>query len=249
MSLPTSPTTPSATPGAAPGQDGPELDLLTWLELNLKPLLVGVAVVCVIVVGVIVVRHNREQAEIAVNTALLQLAPPTRGGDAATAPNPADLLKLAGENPDRPAAGRARFLAAGRLYAEGKYAEARAAFEQVEQEAPEGILASTAALGIAASLDAENKTNDAMAAYQRVITSFKDEPAAAHAKLAKARLHEAAGQFKEALAFYDELGRSQNSMVALQSAMMARSQLLSAHPELDQPVATTNAINVLAPAK
>jgi predicted negative regulator of RcsB-dependent stress response len=247
MSLPTSPTTPSAAPGPAPEQDGPQVDLLTWLELNRKPLLIGVAVVCVVVIGSMVVRHNRQQAEIAANTALLELTPPTRGADAATPPKAADLLKLADDNAGRAAAGRARFLAAGRLYAEGKHAEARAQFEQVEREAPEGFFASTSALGIAASLDAENKSAEAMASYQRVITAFKDEPAAAHAKLAKARLHEAAGQFKEALALYDEIGKGQSSMVALQSAMMARSQLLTAHPELDKPAVLTNAVNVLTP--
>lgn len=249
MSLPTSPTTPSATSGPLPEQDGPQVDLLTWLELNLKALLAGVAVVCVVVVGLMVARHNREQAEVAANTALLQLVPPTQGADAATAPKAADLLKLSEDNAGRSAAGRARFLAAGRLYAEGKYAEARTQFEQIERDAPEGLLAGTAALGVAASWDAENKTTDALAAYQRVITSFRDEPAAAHAKLAKARLHEGAGQLKEALALYDELGKSQTSMLALQSAMMARAQLLAAHPELDQPVMATNAVNILAPAK
>lgn len=244
MSLP---TTPTAAPGPAPEQDGPQVDLLTWLELNRKPLLVGLAVVCVVVVGTMIAKHNRQQAEIAASSALLQLVPPTSAGDAVTAPKAADLLKLAEDQSGYAAATRARFLAAGRLYTEGKYAEARAQFEQVEQAAPEGSLAAGAALGVAAAWDAENKTTEALAAYQRVITSFKDEPAAAHAKLNKARLHEAAGQFKEALGLYDELGRSQNSLFALQSAMMARAQLLTAHPELDKPVVATNAVNVLAP--
>lgn len=224
------------------------MDLLTWLELNRNSLLLGVSVVAIAVIGLMVVRNSQHEARVAANTRLLELAPPTRGADAATPVNPADLLKLADENSGQPAADRARFLAAGRLYAQGKYAEARAQFEAVERDAPEGLLASTAALGIAASLDAENKTNDAMAAYQRVITSFKDEPVAVHAKLSKARLHEAANQPKEALALYDELGKNQSSMFGLQSAMVARAQLLAAHPELDKPLVTTNAVNVVPPA-
>ncbi len=247
MSLPTSPTTPSAAPGPAPDQDGPQVDLLTWLELNRNPLLIGVAIVAIAVIATMVVRQRQRDAALDANTRLLELTPPIRGIDAATPPKPADLLKLADDNAGRPAAERARFLAAGRLYAEAKYAEARTQFEAVERDAPEGLLASTSALGIAATFDAENKTNEAMTAYQRVISSFKDEPAAVHAKLAKARLHEVANQPKEALAIYDELGRNQSSMFGMQSAMMARAQLLSAHPELDKPVVATNSVNVLAP--
>jgi predicted negative regulator of RcsB-dependent stress response len=224
------------------------VDLLTWLELNRNALVLGVAVVAIGVAALLVVRHRQQEAFLEANTRLLQLTPPTRGADAATPPKAADLLAFAAENTGRPAAERARFIAAGRLFAEGKYADARTQFEQIERDSPEGLLASTAALGIASSLDAENKTNEAMAAYQRVITAFKDEPAAVHAKLARARLYEAANQPKEALALYDELGKNQASMFGLQSAMMARAQLLTAHPELDQPLVTTNAVNVLSPA-
>jgi predicted negative regulator of RcsB-dependent stress response len=243
-------TTTPATPGpAVPHAAEPEFDLLTWLEINRKPLLIALSALAVGAVVLMVVRHQKRDAEVGADTALLALVPPKAPGDAATPPKAEDLLKLAETHSGTRAAERARLLAAGRLYADGKPAEARAQFEQFERDYPESVFAGTAALGVATALDAENKTNEALAAYQRVIGSFSTEPVAAQARLAKARLHESAGQFPQALAIYDELGRTASgSGMTMQLAAMARAQLLQAHPELDKPAVMTNAVNVAAPA-
>lgn len=242
MSSTTAPKTPNPAP--LPEEQGSDFDLLTWFELNRKPILVAVAALIVAGVTMMVVRTQRRAAHENASTELLALRPPTKPGDAATPPAAADLIRLAETHAGTSAAERARLLAAGRLFSEGKYAEARAQFDQLERDFPQTEFASIAALGIASSLDAENKTNEAITAYQRVIGAFATSPAATQAKLAKAGLHVAAGQAQQALAIYDDLMKSQTMSQALQEAAMARARLLAAHPELDKPLIATNAITI-----
>ncbi len=238
---------PSSFPTLPEGTSEPQFDLLTWLEVNKKLLAGAAAAVVVAVVATMFVRYQREQTEVAADRALLAV---TSSGTSEAAVPSAKYLEVAAAHSGTRAAERARILAAGRLFAEGKPADARAQFEKFAADFPDSPLAGTAALGIASALDAENKSTDAIAAYQRVIGTYGTESVASQARLAKARLHEAANQPELALALYDDITKSATAASAVQPAMAARAALLQKHPELDKPSTLTNSVKVApAPAK
>ncbi len=241
---------PSSFPTLPEGTSEPQFDLLTWLEVN-KQLLVGAAAAIVVaVIATMFVRYQHEQTEVAADRALLAV---TSSGTPEAAVSSAKFLEVAAAHSGTRAAERARMLAAGRLFTEGKPADARAQFEKFAADFPDSPLAGTAALGIASALDAENKATDAIAAYQRVIGTYGTESIASQARLSKARLHEAANQPELALALYDDITKSATattSSSALQPAMAARAALLQKHPELDKPSTLTNSVKITpAPTK
>lgn len=237
---------PSSFPTLPEGTSEPQFDLLTWLEVNKKLLAGAAAAVVVAVIATMFVRYQREQTEVAADRALLAV---TSSGTPEAAV-PSAKFEVAAAHSGTRAAERARILAAGRLFAEGKPADARAQFEKFATDFPDSPLAGTAALGIASALDAENKAADAIAAYQRVIGTYGTESVASQARLAKARLHEAANQPELALALYDDITKSATAASAVQPAMAARAALLQKHPELDKPSTLTNSVKVTpAPSK
>ena len=232
-------TTVTPSP-AAPEPSAPEFDFLTWFEVNKKILVAALAALVLAVITVMIVRWNRDHAEADASQALLVASTPATPEAALSSQA---LLQVAEAHRGTHAAERARLLAAGQLFSEGKYAEAQTQFERFNADFPENPLAATATLGIASALDAQGKTADAIAAYQRVIGSFAGDPAAVQAKFAKAGLHEANHQSAEALAIYDDLLRTAGS----QQVLLARGRLLQLHPELDKPA--TNAPVVPATPK
>jgi tetratricopeptide (TPR) repeat protein len=215
----------------APENAAPEFDLLTWFEVNKKIIAAAFAALVLAVITMMIVRYNRDRAEAEAGRALL--AATTLATPEAKLSSQA-LLLVADSHHGTHASEHARLLAAGQLFAEGKYAEAQAQFARFNTDYPDSLLAGTAALGIASVLDAQGKSAEAIAAYQRVIGSFGTESVAIQAKLAKAALHEAAQQSAEALALYDDLLRT----AASQPVMAARARLLQQHPELEKPMAT-----------
>lgn len=229
--------TPSPT---TPEKSEPEFDFLTWFEVNKKLLAATLAALVLAVITVMVVRWNRDREEAEASRALLAASTPATPEAKVSSQA---LLQLAEAHRGTHAAERARLLAAGHLFAEGKYAEAQTQFERFGADFPDSALAGTASLGVASALDAQNKTNEAIAAYQRVIGSFGTEAVAIQAKLAKAGLLEANRQSAEALALYDDLLRTAGS----QQVLLARARLLQLHPELDKPVTNTPAAKAIAP--
>jgi tetratricopeptide (TPR) repeat protein len=210
------------------------------VELHRTPLLVALAVLVLAVAGIYLWRHSREQREAHANAALLELhARPVGPGEAVKA---SDFLKVAEEHASTSAAVRARLLAAGTFFTEGRYSESLAEFEKILAKEGSGTLAAQAAYGVAASLDALGRLDEAIAKYQQVISSFPGESVAGQARLALAQIHESRDQPESALRFYDELLGARADGPFSQTARQRRAALLERHAEL----AGTNAAAVLA---
>ena len=211
------------------------LSVLTWLEENKKTLGIGIAVVSAVVVTLIVQKNLHASAEAEANQALLAtLSAASKTGG----PTAADLSKVASQHSGTAAAERSEFLAATKLFEDGKYAEAQKAFETFNQAHADSLLGGAATYGVASALDAQNKAADAVSAYARFISGFATDPLVPQARLSKALIHESQKQYSEAVALYDDVSKDTTSMAA-QEASTRKAALLQAHPELTPAV--TNA--------
>lgn len=220
-------------------QQGPGFDLVTWFEVNKRPVVWGLGLIVVSIAGTIIFKSRREAnleassgALLAVTTANKQSVPV------------AELDKVIQAHPGTAAAAQAGLLAGKELFQQGKYAEARARFDGVTAGAASDDVSAAAQFGLAACLDAEGKLAEAVTAYQRVA----DFPGGKHlsglARLTIGRIQESQGKLKEALGSYDAILRTPVSAAA-QEASQLRAALLRVHPELT-PVAT-NAPAAVAP--
>jgi tetratricopeptide (TPR) repeat protein len=214
----------------APENPGREFDFLTWFEVNKQILVTGLAVVVAAVIAGMIVNWRHGQGEASAGRALH--AATAAGG----AMNSQSLLQIAADHSGTRAAEHARLLAAGQLFAEGKYADAQTQFEKFSADFGGSPLLPTAELGVASSLDAQNKTAEAIAAYQRVIASYATDAVANQARVAKARLLEAANQPAQALALYDEALKDATSY-GREAVVLSRARLVQQHPELEKPAA------------
>jgi predicted negative regulator of RcsB-dependent stress response len=212
-------------------------DVLAWVETNKKALLIGFAAAVVIGFGMMIYRYNADQREVTASDALLQLKASVTP-DATNQVDAAEFLNIAKQYPGTTAADRALLLAAGAMFAEGKYADAQAEFKKFQQERPQSPFAATAAYGVAASLDAQGNRDGALTEYQNLSVRYPNSSVLDNAKLAIARIYEAKNQPEQALRIYDELTKGTAMNTAASDAMSRRSELVLKHPEL---VKTTNA--------
>lgn len=216
------------------------LNVLAWLEIHRRQLFLGAFGCVVLIAAVFLWRHFNAEKEAKANAALLSLR--ARPGEEGSEPKAADYLKVAEQYPSSTAAPRARLLAAGAHFAEGRYGEAQAEFEKVLASEGSGPLAAQAAYGVAASLDGAGKADQALTSYQDVITRFPEESVALQARLSLAGLQQGRGQAAAALRLYDEILRDRDGGSLIQQATQDRESLLKRHPELKAGAAAgTNA--------
>jgi len=178
-----------------------------WFEANKKQALMGAG--AVVVLGAIVAfyfYHQGEQEQAAAE-ALSAVALPQMTG-ARGGPEPAAAyLKVAADYPNTSAATRALLLAAGSLFAEGKYTEAKAQFDRFAREHGSSPFTGQALLGSAACQDALGKTNEAVAAYNDLIRQHPGENVVPQAHFALGRLYEAQNDPEKARSHYEEVAR------------------------------------------
>ncbi len=224
-------------------QQGPGFDLVTWFEVNKRPIVWGLGLIVVAIAGTIIWKSQRQARMEASSGALLAVTTANKQSVAV-----AELDKVVEAHWGSAAAAQAALLAGKELFQQGKYAEARARFESVTSGAASDDVSAAAQYGLAACLDAEGKLPDALAAYQRVA----DFPGGKHlsglAKLTSARILESQGKLKEALSTYDAILRTPTSATA-QEASQLRSTLLRLHPELTPVPTNAPAAMVPVPAK
>lgn len=210
---------------------------MTWFEMNRRSIVTVAGLVCVGVVGLTIFRYQQRSQREEGARQLLTLTPPVGPGATPVAPDAAKLLAVSTQFAGTPAAEQAALLAAGRLFADGKYAEAQAQFAQFEQKHSDNVFVGAALLGVAASLEAQGKSAEALAAYDRAITGSRSEGFASQARLAKARLIQTT-QPAQALALLDEVLKGASAFA--EQASIRRSEILQKHPELT-PAPSTNA--------
>ncbi len=202
---------------------------LNWFDAN-RQKLIKIAIVAAI--GALVVSYyvwSSNQQETNASAALSDVKPGAGAAD--------DYLKLASQYPKTTAAPRAVLLAAGDLFATGKYTEAQAQFERLLRDYTDSPFRVPALLGVAASLDAQGNIAEATTRYSDIIQRYSKDAATAQAKSALARLHEIAGKPALALALYEDLQKTEAYNSFGLEANIRRLALLAKYPELAKATA------------
>jgi predicted negative regulator of RcsB-dependent stress response len=206
--------------------------LWAWFETNKKPALWGTAVVLLVAFGVGYFAWHQRERQTRANEALSKALSQTANGEEQAGAAAERLMKVAAENPNTAAGGRALLLAAADLFVAGKYPEARSQFENYLRAFRETPFAGQALLGVAACLDAQGKTNEAVAAYTDIVQHHTSENVAAPARLALARLYEAQNKLEQARDVLVELTRNPNPNSTTAEAMARLQELMEKHPNL-----------------
>jgi len=207
------------------------LTLWAWADKNKKQLMWAVIALVAVGLGIAFWLAHQSESQNDANDALSQLISPADlpGG---TQPTADSLLKLANDYSGTAAGQRALLLAAGDLFAAGKYDDAQGQFQKFIRDYSDSKLVSQAALGVAACYDAEGKTSDAIAAYQSVVDRYPNDNLTPQAKLALGRLLEAQGKFKEAKNNFEDVARNYPGTTGNSEAITHLQKLLTEHPEL-----------------
>jgi predicted negative regulator of RcsB-dependent stress response len=223
-------------------------DLLAWLEINKKRLMIGAAAVTVIGIAISFFVWRGHQQEIAANAELLNLGLPITMGEKETPPPSATaFLKLANDYSGTKTSEKALLLAATAFFDEGRYQDALTNFKKIQTDLRGSELAGIASLGVAACLDATDKLDEAIAAYLNV---SRDYPTLAmQAKLSLARLYEAKKQPEQAFRSCNEVAMATTSSAWADDARQYREQLVQKYPQAAALMAArlTNSAPVLAP--
>jgi TolA-binding protein len=218
------------------------IEFLAWLEVNKKRLAIGGLVLALLGAGLAIHRWRSAQQQMAANSALVQLMMRSaRGGTEQREPSAEELLEIAARHQGTDAGRRARYLAAGALFRQGKYAESQASFDTFRTMHPADPLAPGAELGVAACLEATGKLDEAITAYRALVAVHPDAAAAGQAKLALASLLESKQEPREALQLYEQL----RATAWMNEAETRRQALLARHPDL-APTNTT-AVDLAVP--
>ena len=207
--------------------------LWPWLEANRKRLIyIGVAAVAAFFIW-LYVSTQHQQRETAAGEAYtkLQLNSPATVTAQQLA---ASYAKIASDYAGTVAAQRAQLQAGTVLYADGRYADAQAAFQKFLAAGNGSPLAPAAQLGVAASLEAQNKLDDALTAYHALATSYPDATETISAKFAQGRVLELQGKLADAVTRYQDVARSQLAgslaQEAAQRVAVIQAKLAAAKP-------------------
>ena len=207
---------------------------LAWFEANKKQTLWGAGILLVVGTIVAFFLYRQNQAEITASEALSSVAMPQASG--ARTDSVEGYLKVAVTYPRSKAGARALLLAAGGLFVDGKYDEAKTQFERFRREYSDSLFMGEALLGIAACLDAQGKTRDAMAAYKDLIDHRPGDSNVPQAKFALARLHQAQNEPEQARNLFEDVERSQPYGSLGDEARMQLEELKTKFPKLLAPV-------------
>lgn len=209
---------------------------LAWFEANKRQTLWGAAVILVVGVIVAFFIYRQNEAEIAASEALSNVSMSQASSAGARTDTVEGYLKVAATHPGSKAAARALLLAAGGLFVDGKYDEAKNQFERFRREYSDSQFMGEALLGIGACLDAQGKTRDAMAAYKDLIDHRPGDSNVPQAKFALARLHEAQNEPEQARNLFEDVERSQPYGSLGDEARMQLEELKTKFPKLFAPV-------------
>lgn len=223
--------------------------LWAWFEENKKAVIYGSA--GVVLVGLVVwfFIWQKEEKEAAAGEALARVALDQSNPAAPHTDSAEAYLKVSAQYPNSAAGARALLLAAGNLFAEGKYPEAKTQFDKFVREYHSSPLLVQGLLGVAACLEAQGKASDAISIYKDLVEHHPNDPAAPQAKFALARLYEGDKKFEQARGLFEEVERADPYGSLGSEAGMRLEELYAKHPELaPKPTTVTNTLP-LTPAK
>ncbi len=219
-----------------------------WVEAHKKHVLFGAVIAVAFGLGTYFYYWNQTEKEIAAGEALARVYIPQATGEGSRSNIVQSYLNVASEYPNSSAAVRAVLLAAGALFNEGKYPEARSQFEKFRRDFRDSRFMSEALLGIASCYDAEGKTNEAITAYKDLTDHHPGEVVVPQAKFALARLYSTQGKPEQALTLLEEVAREDPYGALGSQAGMQAEELKMKYPALvpPPPAATLSPTN-LAP--
>jgi TolA-binding protein len=216
---------------------------LAWFDANKKQALTGAGVLLVVGVIVAFFLYRQNEAQVAASEALSMVAMPQMAGPGARTDTVEGYLKVAATYPNSGAGARALLLAAGGLFVDGKYDEAKAKFEQFRRDYADSPYMGEALLGIAACLDSQGKAREAMTAYKELVDRRPGDSNVPSAKFALGRLHAAQNEPDQARTFLEDVERTDPYGSLGDEARMQLEELKTKFPKLLAPVASlpTNA--------
>lgn len=225
--------------------------VFAWSIKHKQKLLIGsiaVLVVC-LVTGFYLWQKTRTK-EIA-EVELSKLRPTISAQGEITPVTASALLRVADNYPKTPAGARARLLAAGALFNEGKLAEAKTQFDRFLRDYPKSRFRPDALYGSGLCLAALGKSAEAMQIYREIVDGYVGSPVVPRAKLALGRLLVAQNQIAQAKKLFEEVAHAEGGgLLAYQAEIelerLSRGQLLSgaaAGPELQPSRQSTDSGN------
>jgi len=209
-----------------------------WFEAHKKQTLWGTGGLVLVGLVVAFVLYRQDEADVAASEALSNVALPQMSG-ASRGDTPDAYLKVAAAHPGSRAGARALLLAAGGLFVDGKYDEARTQFERFNREYGDSPFKGEALLGIAACLDVQSKTNEAVAAYKNLIDRRPTDYVLPQARFALARLYEAQNKPELARSLFEEVARNNPYGSLGSEAGIRLEELKIKYPNLVAPVTPT----------
>ena len=217
------------------------IDLLAWIEVNKRRLIMGGIALVVVWVVIYTYTYFKGQQEVTAEEALSAVFKAPLGNPIRSLPDAAGLLTVAERYAAAPAGQRALLLAAGALFQQGKFAEAKEKFQKFSSQYPDSKVIPIAAYGVAACDDAMNNLDGALAGYQAVELKYPKDPVGTQAKLAIGIIQEAKNKPEEALKVYDQLAKSDSRSLWSSEAFSRRDLLLAKFPHLMPPPPVTAA--------
>ena len=218
-------------------------DILAWLEVNKKRILITFLIATAIGFAMAIYRYIKTQKEHQASAALIDLRPPLNAPTNYPPTQASAYFKIAEQFRGTEAAERAKILGATALFNENNYVEAKSRFEEFLKDHPNSPWAPIAMLGVGNSLEAQNKPEEALGSLQGLLTKYPDSAVVTDAKLAIARIHESQKKPEMALQIYEELSRGAGAQQGDSQAAARREALLKAYPHLrktNAPAASTN---------
>jgi tetratricopeptide (TPR) repeat protein len=179
-----------------------------WFEANKKQALGGAGSLLVLGVIIAFFLYRQNEGEITASEALSSIAVTQSSGAAGRSDDADAYLKVAAAYPKSSAGARAQLLAAGSLFAEGKYDASKGEFERFKREHGDSPFVGEALLGIAACLDAQGKSREAITAYKDLIDHRPTDYVLPQARFALGRLYEAQNEPDQARIQFEEVERS-----------------------------------------
>ena len=208
------------------------LRFVTWVQANLKRLIIGTVIVLVAIAVIAFISYEQGQKEVRASHALANVAVPL-SPTAPVRPGTADaFLKVAKDYAGTRAGGRALLQAGAAYFVEGKYADAQTTFEQFLKEYPGSEWIPQAHFGIASSLDAQGKTADAVLKFEEMRRRFANDATSDEVRLALARLFETQDKPADAHKIYSELAQANPYGGLGSEAGVRKEELEKKFPEL-----------------
>ena len=189
-----------------------------------------------LIVWRVVYQHGQKQIEACQAVANVAVSPEVMFGsrpDLASA-----YLKVAREYPNSDGAAQALLLAAGDLYTEAKYEDAKGRFQEFTRQYPSSPLLVQARLGIAACFDAEGNAAEAMSAYKDLISRYPTDAIVPQAQFALGRLYAVQKEPEQAFNYFEQAAQADPYGTVGSEAGMLAEELKRKFPSLAPPPAT-----------